>query len=86
LQFVQPLTSRGSIAAYVSVRDELGPRELLIDKPAVSFAAALTGRLYNYINSGVIGGIGLAREGQTLSGVYQQLMNLRNKPKEGSVE
>ncbi len=43
-------------------------------------------RLYNYINSGVIGGIGLAREGQTLSGVYQQLMNLRNNQQEVSVE
>jgi hypothetical protein len=40
---------------------------------------ALTARLYNYLNSGVIGGIGLMREGQTLSGVYQQLMNMRNK-------
>jgi uncharacterized protein (TIRG00374 family) len=59
---------------------------LLTGNESVSFAAALTGRLYNYINSGVIGGIGLAREGQTLSGVYQQLMNLRNKPQEGSVE
>jgi hypothetical protein len=27
----------------------------------------------------VIGGIGLAREGETVSGIYQQLMNLRNK-------
>jgi hypothetical protein len=40
---------------------------------------ALTARLYNYLNSGVIGGIGLMREGQTLSGIYQQLMSLRNK-------
>jgi hypothetical protein len=43
-------------------------------------------RLYNYINSGVIGGIGLLREGETLSGVYQQLMNLRNKQQEEPVE
>lgn len=47
---------------------------------STSLAVALTARLYNYLNSGVIGTIGLAREGQTLSGVYQQLMNLRNKP------
>ena len=46
---------------------------------STSLAVALTARLYNYLNSGVIGGIGLMREGQTLSGVYQQLMNLRNK-------
>jgi hypothetical protein len=38
----------------------------------------LTGRLYNYINSGVIGGIGLLREGQTLSGIYEQLKNFRS--------
>ena len=46
---------------------------------STALAAALAMRLYNYINSGVIGGIGLLREGETLSGVYQQLMNLRNK-------
>jgi hypothetical protein len=44
---------------------------------STALAVALAMRLYNYINSGVIGGIGLAREGQTLSGVYQQLKNLR---------
>ncbi|NWG05359.1 MAG: flippase-like domain-containing protein [Chloroflexi bacterium] len=44
---------------------------------STALAAALAMRLYNYINSGVIGGIGLAREGQTLSGVYHQLRNLR---------
>jgi uncharacterized protein (TIRG00374 family) len=49
---------------------------------STALAAALSMRLYNYINSGVIGGIGLAREGQTLSGVYQQLMSLRNKQQE----
>jgi uncharacterized protein (TIRG00374 family) len=63
-----------------------GALVLLTGNESVSFAAALTGRLYNYISSGVIGGIGLAREGQTLSGVYQQLMSLRNKGQEGSVE
>lgn len=46
---------------------------------STSLAVALTARLYNYLNSGVLGTIGLLREGQTLSGVYQQLMNLRNK-------
>jgi len=56
-----------------------GALVLLTGNESVSFAAALTGRLYNYVNSGVIGGIGLLREGETLSGVYKQLMNLRNK-------
>ncbi len=46
---------------------------------STSLAVALTARLYNYLNSGVIGGIGLIREGQTLSGIYQQLMNLRSR-------
>jgi uncharacterized protein (TIRG00374 family) len=46
---------------------------------STSLAVALTARLNNYLNSGVIGGIGLVREGQTLSGMYQQLMSLRNK-------
>jgi len=50
---------------------------ILTGNESVSFATALSVRLYNYINSTVIGGIGLAREGQTLSGVYQQLKNLR---------
>ena len=46
---------------------------------STSLAVALTARLYNYLNSGVLGTIGLMREGQTLSGVYQQLMALRSK-------
>jgi len=57
-----------SAALFVFTRDQ-----------STSLAAALTMRLYNYLNSGVVGGIGLMREGQTLSGVYQQLMNMRNK-------
>ena len=46
---------------------------------STSLAVALISRLYNYLNSGVIGGIGLMREGQTLSGVYQQILNFRKK-------
>ena len=56
-----------------------GALVLLTGNESVSFAAALCVRLYNYISSGVIGGIGLLREGQTLSGVYEQLKNLRVK-------
>ncbi len=44
---------------------------------SAALAVALTARLYNYINSIVVGGIGLSREGQTLSGVYEQLKNFR---------
>lgn len=53
---------------------------------STSLAVALTARLYNYLNSGVLGTIGLVREGQTLSGVYNQLMNLRNKQTEDTGE
>jgi len=53
---------------------------------STALAAALAMRMYNYINSGVIGGIGLAREGQTLSGVYEQLRNLRVKQQEEPAE
>lgn len=48
---------------------------------SAALVAALTMRMYNYLNSGVIGSIGLLSEGQTLSGVYRQLMNLRNNGK-----
>ena len=54
-----------------------GAITLLTGDESTALAVALTGRLYNYINSGVIGGIGLLREGQTLSGIYQQLKNIR---------
>lgn len=56
-----------------------GAITLLTGDQSTALAVALTGRLYNYINSGVIGGIGLMREGQTLSGVYEQLKNFRTK-------
>jgi uncharacterized membrane protein YbhN (UPF0104 family) len=53
-----------------------GAITLLTGDPSTALAVALTGRLYNYINSGVIGGIGLLRDGQTLSGIYGQLKAL----------
>jgi len=59
-----------------------GAVALLTGDESRALAVALTGRLYNYLNSGVIGGIGLLREGQTLSGVYAQLKALRSKPLE----
>ena len=54
-----------------------GAITLLTGDQSRAFAVALIGRFYNYFNSGVIGGIGLLREGQTLSGIYEQLKNLR---------
>jgi hypothetical protein len=46
---------------------------------STALAAALTVRFYIYLSSGVIGGIGLLREGETFSGLYEQLKNLRVK-------
>ncbi|HLO14956.1 MAG TPA: lysylphosphatidylglycerol synthase transmembrane domain-containing protein [Anaerolineales bacterium] len=57
-----------------------GAITLLTGDQSTALAVALTGRFYNYLNSGVIGGIGLFREGQTLSGIYDQLKKLRSKP------
>jgi glycosyltransferase 2 family protein len=54
-----------------------GAVALLTGDQSTALAVALTGRLYNYFNSLVIGGIGLMREGQTLSGIYEQLKNFR---------
>ncbi len=65
-------TFDGAIAAALT---------LLTGDQSTALAVALTARLYNYLNSGVIGGIGLMTEGQTLSGVYRQLMNFGNKAK-----
>lgn len=56
-----------------------GAITLLTGDESTALAVALTARLYNYINSGLIGGVGLLREGQTLSGIYEQLKNLRTK-------
>ncbi len=52
---------------------------------STALAVALTVRFYNYLNSGVIGGMGLFREGQTLSGVYEQLKKFRSKVGEENV-
>ncbi len=58
-----------------------GALTLLTNDQSTALAMALTARFYNYLNSGVIGGLGLLREGQTLSGVYRQLINFRNVEK-----
>ena len=63
-----------------------GAVALLTGDESTALAVALTGRLYNYINSLTIGGIGLLREGQTLSGVYSELKALRSKTVEEAVK
>ena len=52
---------------------------LLTGDQSTAFAAALAGRVYLYISSLTIGFIGLASEGETLSGIYQQLQEFRAK-------
>ncbi len=56
-----------------------GALTLLTGDQSTAFAAALAGRLYLYIASLTIGFIGLASEGQTLSGIYRQLREFRAK-------
>jgi len=60
---------------------------ILSGDQSTSFTVALVLRLYNYFNSAVVGLTGLAREGETLSGIYRQLVAFRNrekKPESGS--
>ena len=45
--------------------------------PAKSLAAAIVAHLLNYLITGVLGIYALSTEGQTLSGVYQQLVKFR---------
>ncbi len=54
-----------------------GALTLLTHDQSTALAVALAARMYNYLNSGVIGAIGLLSEGQTLSGIYKQLMDFR---------
>ena len=58
-----------------------GALTILTGDQSTALAAALAGRLYNYIAAITIGLIGLSREGQTLSGIYQQLKDFRAKDK-----
>ena len=46
-----------------------------------SLAVALTSHFLNYLTAIILGGYALTREGQSLSEIYQQLMNLRSKGK-----
>ena len=56
-----------------------GALTILTGDQSTALAAALAGRLYNYIPSIVLGLIGLSNEGETLSGIYQQLKDFRAK-------
>ena len=63
-----------------------GALTILTGNQSTALAAALAGRLYNYIPSIVIGLTGLSREGETLSGIYQQIRDFRVKNKRGDVD
>jgi uncharacterized protein (TIRG00374 family) len=56
-----------------------GALTLLTGDQSTSLAVALTSRFFNYLTSIVLGGYGLSREGETLSGIYQQLIRFRSK-------
>ncbi len=59
-----------------------GALTILTSDQSTALAAALAGRLYNYIGTITVGLIGLSSEGQTLSGIYQELRNFRTKEKQ----
>lgn len=56
-----------------------GALTLLTGDQSTSLAAALASHMLNYLTSIVLGGYALSREGDTLSGIYHQLVKLRSK-------
>jgi glycosyltransferase 2 family protein len=68
----------GGVGTFEGV---MGAAVLLVSgDEARSFAAAIVTHLLNYLVTGIIGIYALSREGQTLSGVYQQLSKFRKEP------
>ncbi len=58
-----------------------GALTLLTGDRSTSLAVALVARFFNYLTSFTIGGFALSREGESLSGIYRQLMSFRTKGK-----
>ena len=56
-----------------------GALTLLSGDQSTALAVALTSHALNYIYSGVFGMYGLSREGQTITGIYQQLMKFQSR-------
>ena len=56
-----------------------GALTILSGDQSTSLAAALTGHLLNYLTAIILGGYALIRDGQSLSGIYQQVMAFRTK-------
>jgi len=61
-----------------------GAVTLLSGDQSTALAVALTSRLLNYIYSISFGLYGLSREGQTISSIYQQLINFQSRSTEPS--
>ena len=56
-----------------------GALSLLSGDRSTSLAVALTSHIISYLTTIVLGGYALSREGQTLSGIYSQLVKFRSK-------
>jgi len=56
-----------------------GALTLVSHDQATSLAVALTGHFLNYLTAIVLGGYALLRDGQSLSGIYRQLVAFRSK-------
>ncbi len=56
-----------------------GAVTLLSGNQSTALAVALTSRVFNYLSSAVFGLYGLSREGQTVSGIYQQLLKISSQ-------
>jgi len=56
-----------------------GALTLLSGDRSTSLAVALTSHFLSYLTTIVLGGYALSREGQTLSGIFQQLVKFRSK-------
>jgi glycosyltransferase 2 family protein len=59
-----------------------GAITLLGGDQSTALAAALTSHLFNYLSTGPIALFALAREGETLMGIYRQLRKRQEKPAE----
>jgi hypothetical protein len=46
---------------------------------STAVAFALTAHLFNYVSNGILGGYALARDGETLTGLYRRVRNLPQK-------
>ncbi len=58
-----------------------GALTILTGDQSTALATALAGRLYNYIGTIPVALLGLSMEGQTLSGLYQQLQEVVSREK-----